>query len=139
MNNPGQLTLWLELIAIFVSSISYLVLCFSKHQALTQKVARLSFAFFALCTTIASILLMSFILNHDFRYSYVAGYSSRDLPLQYLISSFWAGQEGSFLLWVLLGSWLGILLMFKAREMEPQVMLIYNLNHIFLTILLNSL
>ncbi|HID30801.1 MAG TPA: hypothetical protein EYP19_12465 [Desulfobacterales bacterium] len=136
MNNPGQLTLWVEVIAVFVSSVSYLVLCFSKHRPLTQKVARLGFACFALCTTIASILLMSFILNHDFRYSYVAGYSSRDLPLQYLISSFWAGQEGSFLLWVLLGSWLGILLMFKAKDMEPQVMLIYNLNHIFLSILL---
>ena len=136
MNNPGQLTLWLELIAIFVSSISYLVLCLRKDHALAQKAARLSFVGFATCTTIASILLMYFILNHDFRYSYVAGYSSRDLPLEYLVSSFWAGQEGSFLLWVLLGSWLGILLMFKAKDMEPQVMLIYNLNHIFLTILL---
>ena len=136
MNNPGQFTLWLELIAIFVSLLSYLVLCFKKDHALVEKVARLSFVSFSICTTVASILLMDLILNHDFRYSYVAGYSSRDLPLEYLISSFWAGQEGSFLLWVLLGSWLGILLMFKAKDMEPQVMVIYNLNHLFLAILL---
>lgn len=136
MNNPGQFTLWLELVAIFVSLVSYLVLCFKKDHAPAKKVARLGFVVFSICTTVASILLMDLILNHDFRYSYVAEYSSRDLPLEYLISSFWAGQEGSFLLWVLLGSWLGILLMFKAKDMEPQVMVIYNLNNTFLAILL---
>jgi cytochrome c-type biogenesis protein CcmF len=99
-------------------------------------VARYSFTGFVAFVTLASILLMFAILKHEFIYSYVASYSSRDLPLQYLISSFWAGQEGSFLLWVLLGAWLGIFLMHKSGEMEPQVMFIYNLNHLFLTILL---
>ncbi|MBW2602077.1 MAG: cytochrome c biogenesis protein CcsA, partial [Deltaproteobacteria bacterium] len=86
--------------------------------------------------TIASMLLMRSILNHEFIYSYVTSYSSRDLPLLYLISSFWAGQEGSFLLWVLLGAWLGIVLIYKVKDMEPQVMVIYNLNNVFLMILL---
>ncbi len=136
MNNLGQVTMWLALIAIGISSICYLVVCLNKNNILARSAARLSFVGFATFVTIASVLLMHFILNHEFLYSYVARYSSRDLALQYLISSFWAGQEGSFLLWVLLGSWLGILLMFKAKDMEPQVMLIYNLNNIFLAILL---
>ena len=76
------------------------------------------------------------ILKHEFQYSYVANYSSRDLPLEYLISSFWAGQEGSFLLWVFLGAWLGIFLMHRSGKMEPQLMFIYNLNLLFLSILL---
>jgi len=128
--------MWLGLIAICISSTCYLVLCFKKNNILARNTARLSFVGFATFVTVASMLLMHFILNHEFLYSYVARYSSRDLPLEYLISSFWAGQEGSFLLWVLLGSWLGIFLMFKARDMERQVMLIYNLNNIFLAILL---
>jgi cytochrome c-type biogenesis protein CcmF len=66
----------------------------------------------------------------------VAQYSSRDLPLHYLISSFWAGQEGSFLLWLLFSAWLGIFIMHMADEMESQVMFIYNLNNLFLAILL---
>jgi len=136
MNNLGLMTMWLGLVAICISSICYGTLCFKKESIATRSAARLSFIAFAALMTIASILLMHFILNHDFRYSYIAEYSSRDLPLEYLISSFWAGQEGSFLLWVLIGSWLGILLMFKARVMEPHVMLIYNLNNIFLAILL---
>ncbi|MBW1740395.1 MAG: cytochrome c biogenesis protein CcsA [Deltaproteobacteria bacterium] len=136
MNNLGQVTIWLGLIAVCISSICYMVLCFKKENIFARNTARLGFAGFAAFVTIASLLLMHFILNHDFIYTYVARYSSRDLPLKYLISSFWAGQEGSFLLWVLLGSWLGLLLMFKARDMEPHVMLIYNLNNIFLVILL---
>lgn len=136
MSNIGQAMMWLGLVAVCLSSAGYVVLCFRKENILARYTARLSFVGFAGFVTIASALLMHFILNHDFLYTYVAQYSSRDLSLEYLISSFWAGQEGSFLLWVLVGSWLGILVMFKAKDVEPQVMLIYNLNNIFLMILL---
>lgn len=136
MNNFGEAMVALGLIAIGLSSLSYLVLCLKPDNGLARNMARLSFVGFSAFMTIASLLLMHFILNHEFLYSYVARYSSRSLPLEYLVSSFWAGQEGSFLLWVLLGSWLGIIVIFKAREREPQVMLIYNLNAVFLVILL---
>ena len=136
MNNFGDILIWLALCALSVSSAGYLVLCFKEEHKAARMAARIGFVSFAAFMTIASIHLMLLILNHDFTYSYIVQYSSRDLSLEYLISSFWAGQEGSFLLWVLLGSWLGLLLMFRARKMEQHVMLIYNLNNIFLTILL---
>ena len=136
MNNFGHLLMWFALIAICVSSLCYMVLAFGKGNATVKNAARLSFVGFAAFVTLASVLLMHFILNHEFVYRYVAQYSSRDLSLEYLVSSFWAGQEGSFLLWVLFGGWLGIFVMFKTREVEPQVMLIYNLNNLFLAILL---
>ncbi len=136
MSNIGQVVMWFGLAAVCISAISYFILCLREASISTRNLARLSFVGFTASVTIASVLLMYYILNHEFLYSYVARYSSRDLSLEYLISSFWAGQEGSFLLWVLLGAWLGILLMVKARDAEPQVMLIYNLNNIFLMILL---
>ncbi|MBT8407862.1 MAG: cytochrome c biogenesis protein CcsA, partial [Deltaproteobacteria bacterium] len=136
MTNLGEITIWLGLIAIGISSGCYWVLNSKEDDILAWNVARYSFTAFVAFMTLASILLMFAILKHEFIYSYVTNYSSRDLPLQYLISSFWAGQEGSFLLWVLLGAWLGIFLMHKSGEMEPQVMFIYNLNNLFLTILL---
>ena len=46
---------------------------------------------------IASILLLTFLLSHEFQYEYIAKYSSRSLPLVSVISAFWAGQEGTFL------------------------------------------
>jgi len=136
MNNFGEVIMIVGLAAVGLSSVGYGMLCRRADNSLARNVARLSFVGFATLVTIASMLLMHFILNHDFLYSYVARYSSRDLSLAYLFSSFWAGQEGSFLLWVLLGAWLGVLLIFKSGDREPQVMLIYNLNNIFLMILL---
>ncbi len=136
MSNFGEVIMQLALVAVCVSSLAYFVLCQKKDLILARNIARFSFLGFSAFVTIASVLLMHFILNHEFIYSYVAQYSSRDLALEYLISSFWAGQQGSFLLWVLLGAWLGILLMFKSRDFEPEVMLIYNLNNLFLMILL---
>lgn len=136
MSNFGQLTMLLGLIAICVSSVCYFALTYKTDNMTFRNAARYSFIGFAVLITVASMLLMRSILNHEFVYSYVTAYSSRDLPLIYLISSFWAGQEGSFLLWVLLGAWLGIALIYKTKDMEPQVMVIYNLTNVFLTILL---
>jgi cytochrome c-type biogenesis protein CcmF len=70
------------------------------------------------CLALASALLMASILGHDFRFEYVINYSSRDLPLVYLISSFWAGQDGTYLLWALLGALVGYSL-FRRRSWEP--------------------
>jgi cytochrome c-type biogenesis protein CcmF len=136
MSNPGQITMWLGLTAVVVSSVCYLLANGKNQNAGLRNAAKLSFVAFTAFVTIASLLLMHFILNHDFVYSYVARYSSRDLRLLYLFSSFWAGQEGSFLLWVVLGAWLGLFLIFRSGDKEPRIMFIYNLNNLFLMILL---
>jgi cytochrome c-type biogenesis protein CcmF len=40
-------------------------------------------------------------VRNDFSLSYVAGHSSRELPLGYTLAALWSGQEGSLLLWLL--------------------------------------
>ena len=62
---------------------------------------------------VSSVLLYYLLLTHSFQYSYVAHYSSRSLPMLYLISSFWAGQEGTFLLWALMVALMGLVLIKK--------------------------
>ncbi|HET8607234.1 MAG TPA: heme lyase CcmF/NrfE family subunit [Gaiellaceae bacterium] len=52
-------------------------------------------------TLVASAVLLSALVRHDFSFDYVAGHTSRTLPLAYTISAFWGGQEGSLLLWLL--------------------------------------
>lgn len=49
--------------------------------------------------TLASLALFQAIISHDFSLSYVAEYTSTNLPTFYLVTAFWAGQEGSLLLW----------------------------------------
>ncbi len=54
----------------------------------------------AVLVTVASVTLLYLLVTHDFQVRYVQQYSSTHLPLVYTISAFWAGQEGSLLLWL---------------------------------------
>ena len=58
----------------------------------------------------AWFLLVWLIATHQFQYNYVWAHSSRDLPFHFLFSASWEGQEGSFLLWIILNSLVGLAL-----------------------------
>ena len=57
---------------------------------------------FFLTTVIASAVLLQAFLKKDFSFGYVAENSDSTLSVFYRIAGFWAGQQGSFLLWLLL-------------------------------------
>lgn len=65
---------------------------------------------------LSSAILLNAFLSRNFQVDYVARYSSSDLPLFYTITAFWAGQEGSLLLWVLLLSIFTIVFWFSVKE-----------------------
>ncbi len=85
---------------------------------------------------LASAVLFYALLTHQFQYSYVARYSSRSLPLLYLISAFWAGQEGTFLFWALLVSVLGLIFMRTTVAGRGYAMSVVSLFTAFLYLLL---
>jgi cytochrome c-type biogenesis protein CcmF len=59
--------------------------------------------------------------------------------LGYLISAFWAGQEGSFLLWALVIALLGVVFLKSARNLEAHAMIAVNaIQAFFLLILLKA-
>jgi cytochrome c-type biogenesis protein CcmF len=72
----------------------------------------------------ASLILLTQLLFHDFSNGYVFSYSDRSLPLHYLLSSFYAGQQGSFLFWALCAALLALSLLpyLQRRRIEHQVM-----------------
>lgn len=55
----------------------------------------------AILVSVASLALVNLLLKGDFSVLYVYQYTSRDLPLFYKFSAFWAGNAGSLLLWAL--------------------------------------
>jgi cytochrome c-type biogenesis protein CcmF len=73
---------------------------------------------------VASALLLIQIFQHDFSNGYVYSYSDRSLPYHFLLSSFYAGQEGSFLFWALCSSLIALWLAPYSgrRKSEPSVM-----------------
>lgn len=127
----GSLFIWIACVAAVASSCFY-VLAANKEQYLPA--ARMSFYSSVVGVLIASALLWIFILQHRFEYNYVASYSSRELSTALLITTFWAGQEGSFLLWALFASIIALVLQrFTLKNnLEREVMAVYMLAVAFL-------
>ncbi len=50
---------------------------------------------------LAAGTLVAAFLTHDFSLAYVVEHSSRSMPVQYIIASFYSGQQGSLLYWAL--------------------------------------
>jgi len=122
---PGAVSLWVAAAALVVSTIFYYRALRGRAEALAW--ARQLYALATFAIVLASVVLLFLILKHDFRLHYVFSYSDRSLPLGYLVSTFWAGQEGSFLLWLFWGMLMGLPLIRYARHYENTTMLAYNL------------
>lgn len=78
------------------------------------------------------VTLFVIISNHYFEYHYAYNYSDKKLPVYYLISTFWNGQEGSFLLWMFWHAVLGIIVIHTNRFWEAPVMTVFALVQGFL-------
>ena len=74
---------------------------------------------------LAAVYLLYLILDNRFDYAYVFSYSSRALSLEYKISAFWAGQQGSFMLWVVFHIIFGVFLS-RNKDIPPGVMAVYS-------------
>jgi cytochrome c-type biogenesis protein CcmF len=66
-------------------------------------------------------MLVYGFVTRDFSIKYVADHSSRDLPLFYTISAFWAGQEGSLLFWLWLLSIFGAIIVWRNRKAKGEL------------------
>lgn len=66
--------------------------------------------------------LFYLIYSHQYQYHYVWNHSSNELPVYYMISCFWEGQEGSFLLWTFWHVVLGGIVMFTTGSWRNIVM-----------------
>ncbi|MBL6449843.1 cytochrome c biogenesis protein CcsA [Fulvivirga sp. 29W222] len=76
--------------------------------------------------------LFYIIYNHYFEYHYAWSHSSRRLPAHYMISCFWEGQEGSFLLWLFWHALLGVIVILTNKYWEAPVMTVFSLVQVFL-------
>lgn len=77
--------------------------------------------------------LFVIIYQHYFEYHYAFTHSSLQLPTMFMISCYWEGQEGSFLLWIFWQAILGVILMIKNPKWEAPVMTVFALVQTFLT------
>ncbi len=70
----------------------------------------------------AWIALFYIFIANRFEFEYVTNYSSTDLDLFFTIAASWAGQPGSFLIWIAWTAIVALLLVGRTRHYEPYVL-----------------
>ncbi len=137
----GSIILTLALAFSIISMIMYF-LNFRGYKN-TLNYGRIAYHGMAVLVIAASVFLWYAILTHQYQYNYIYSYSNndlRDLGIFQLASSFWGGQEGSFMLWLLMTSIVGIILQSyssKRGDLEPRVMAVFTLATSFLLVMVS--
>ncbi|RAI95232.1 cytochrome c biogenesis protein CcsA [Algoriphagus yeomjeoni] len=101
-------------------------------KASWKRFSRISFGVHGISAVMIAFSLFEIIYNHRFEYFYAYSHSSEALPVHYMISSFWEGQEGAFILWIFWNVVLGTILIFTNKFWEAPVMVVFALVQAFL-------
>lgn len=135
IGNLGHLFVITSMVAALVSAFAYWKNIYSTDLLKTEgwlKNARIAFYVHGISVLGIVAILYVIIQQHYFEYHYAYSHSSLHLPGQYMISCFWEGQEGSFLLWMFWQAVLGLIILHTQRAWEPHVMIIFALVQAFL-------
>ena len=139
---PGQLGHFfviLAFIASLVAAVSYFNASRDKDLLSAKNWLTLAKgAFFVQTFSVIFVFSVIFYIcfNHYYEYMYAYKHASMELEYKYLLACIWEGQEGSFLLWAICQSLLGLVLIFKSREWQAPVMSVISLAQLFLLMMI---
>lgn len=123
---PGTVALWSAVVFALAALWGYSLVLRGDEAA--RPFARRAYGFYALSIALTAAVLVIALWRRDFRIEYVSQYSGLDLAGHFQIAAFWAGQKGSFLIWLLWGTLLGLpLLRTTGKRLEAPVMGVYTL------------
>ena len=129
----GNVFVILSFVFALLSSISYFFASRDNEDTLSWKrIARIAFRIHGLSVVGIVFTLFVMLYNHYFEYEYVWHHSSKGMPMRYILSCFWEGQEGSFLLWTFWHVVIGLILQRTAKNFEAPVMSVISLVQAFL-------
>ena len=134
----GRAALILAFLLAVFAAVSYLRASSERRIDYRQWrcYGRRAFKVHALMVALASFALMFILLNQYYEYRYVWVHMENDLSLGYQIASFWAGQEGSLLFWILCQAVFGLIIMRVSRRWEMPVMTIFSVSQVFMVSML---
>jgi cytochrome c-type biogenesis protein CcmF len=134
IGNLGHFFVVCSLVTALLSAIFYTRA--ATEQSTERNLGRILFGLHALSVLGIFTTLFFIIQNHYFEFAYAYEHSSKALPPRYMISCFWEGQEGSFLLWMVWNALLGLVVMATAKRWERGVLAIMALSQVVLTAML---
>ena len=127
----GKVFIYFSFFSLIASSIAFIA-SRKKQTPSLLKTGKWLYGIHFVSLLGAVFALYYLIFNHHYEYSYVWQYSANDLPLKFLISCFWAGQEGSFLIWALFQGLIGFMVMSGNKSWNSWVMPVYSTAQIFI-------
>ncbi|MEX2569294.1 MAG: cytochrome c biogenesis protein CcsA [Cyclobacteriaceae bacterium] len=134
VGNLGHFMVILAFVSALVTALSYYYYTRSHEleKSSWRNFSRITFYIHALASISIAFCLFEIIYNHRFEYFYAYSHSSKGLPVHYMISSFWEGQEGAFILWIFWNVVLGLILIHTNKFWEGPVMVVFALVQAFL-------
>jgi cytochrome c-type biogenesis protein CcmF len=133
----GHLFIALSFSAAILSAVSFWFAQTKPEEASSwKKLGRLGFHLHSLGVLGIIGVLFFILFNHYFEFHYVWQHSNKAMQMKYILSCFWEGQEGSFLLWTFWNMVLGNILMRTSRDWEFSTMTIVALVQVFLASML---
>jgi cytochrome c-type biogenesis protein CcmF len=124
MENIGALAVLLAFCLAVFAIIAAIAGKYGRRPFLIVSAERSVYAIWVLITT-ASAILVTALIQGDYRLAYVATHSNRAMSGVYKFTAWWGGQEGSLLFWCFLLSTYSAIVVYtnsrKFREMMPIV------------------
>ncbi|CAA9235336.1 MAG: Cytochrome c heme lyase subunit CcmF [uncultured Adhaeribacter sp.] len=133
----GHVSVIVAFVAAIVSALSYFMASKGKPLGDTdinwRNLGRGAFYVHTLAVLSIIFSLFNIIYNHRYEYYYAWSHSSNFLPTHFMISCFWEGQEGSFLLWIFWHTLLGLAIIWFNKKWEAPTMAVFAFVQLFLT------
>lgn len=105
-------------VSIF-TAYNYHIASKSRKEAKQKIIADWGIIWQFMITTFASLILVIAFLKDDFTFGYVAEHSTRTMSVFYKIAAFWAGHEGSLLLWLwMLTGFTSVLALYNLKKSD---------------------
>ncbi|MCA9514946.1 MAG: heme lyase CcmF/NrfE family subunit, partial [Myxococcales bacterium] len=118
MQDLGQLLLVVAFFMTLVTALTAILGAITRDDRLMRGARSGLYATTLVCLAMAVVLTHGFV-THAFDNKYVATYSDREMPIVYLIASFWGGEKGALLFWVTSLSVFSSVAIYTKRERSP--------------------
>ena len=92
-----------------------------------------SFQVHALSTFAVIGLVFVLFGFHRYEFQYIWKHLNNEMPMRFILSAFWGGQEGGFLLWMFWHNVLGLILLRKHTQWTSMAMATLSAIQVFLT------
>lgn len=124
----GRLLIALAFSSALFSAIAYLF----NYKSLGRSL----FITHIVSTFSAIALIFILFFAHRYEFQYIWKHLNNDMPMRFILSAFWGGQEGGFLLWMFWHNVLAFFILKKRDRWETKVMTVLASIEAFLSLML---